>query len=484
MVEIGTMLYVAYSLYIVILVILLILDNRDPTATMAWIMIFILLPVLGLLVYLLVGRNWKEISKKKKLSRQMVAQHLVKNLSVLMKREKTEIEAMEKKEGYRYQRELLRLLRNNSNSILTTSNKVEVLQSGKEKFEKMIKDLEKAEKFIHMEYFIWRKDELTEKIKEILIEKSNEGVEVRILYDAMGSFFLSHKYIYQLRKAGVKIFPYFNFMRPFGFHTLNYRNHRKIVVIDGRVAYTGGMNMAQEYADGGERFKTWRDTHLRVKGDVVEILQGIFATGWYNTTREKLFKQKYFPVGKKFKEKTAVQITTSGPDSEWESIKQLYFTLISSAKEKVYIQSPYLIPDSSVAMALKVAALSGIDVRIMMTGVPDKYLPYWAAHTYYRDLLKAGVKIYKYKSGFMHSKTVCVDGEVCSIGTANMDVRSFYFNYEINSLIYDKGITSNLEGNFLKDLEKCSEVTLKEMGKINVFVNLRNSLARLFAPLL
>ncbi|MCA9485759.1 MAG: cardiolipin synthase, partial [Nanoarchaeota archaeon] len=395
-----------------------------------------------------------------------------------------EIEAIEKDVNLQYQKELLRLLRNNSNSILTSSNRVEILKNGKEKFEKLVSDLSKAEKFIHMEYFIWRKDILTEKIKNILIEKAKSGVEVRILYDALGGFFLSHKYIYQLRKGGVKIYPYFNFLRPFRFHTLNYRNHRKIVVIDGNVAYTGGMNMAEEYIDGGERFESWKDTHLRLKGDVVEILQGIFATSWFNTTKEKLFSSKYFPIGKKFKEKTAVQITTSGPDSQWDSIKQLYFTLISSAEKRVYIKSPYLVPDSSVMMALKVAALSGIDVRIMVTGVADKYLPYWAAQTYFKDLLKAGVKIYKYKKGFMHSKSVCVDGTVCSIGTANMDVRSFYFNYEINSMIYDGLITKDLETEFLEDQKDCKEITLESISKVREFVNFRNSVARLFAPLL
>jgi cardiolipin synthase len=460
------------------------MDNREPTSTMTWIAVIILLPVIGLIIYLLIGRNWRKISKKRRIVKQELTKYLVNSISAIVRREKENIDHLLSKEEYKDKSKLLNLLKNNSNSVLTSSNKIEVLQSGEEKFQKLIEDIEQAEKFIHLEYYIWKNDKMVRKINSLLIKKAKQGIEVRIIYDSFGSFYFNRFIRRKLRKNGIKIYPYFNFLSPFKFHTLNYRNHRKIAIIDGRVAYTGGMNMAKEYIDGGRRFKKWRDTHLRIRGDAVEILEGIFAISWYNTTKEKIFHSKYFTIGKKFNEKTPLHVTTSGPDSRWDSIRQLYFTLIATAQKRVYIQTPYFIPDPSVQMALKVAALSGIDVRIMMAGVPDKWLPFWAAHTYYEELLNAGVKIYLYKDGFLHSKTVMADDSVCSIGTANMDVRSFELLYELNTIIYDKNISERLKHDFLEDMKVCEEITLERINKENVLVKFRNSLARLFAPLL
>ena len=484
MLNIEIILFLLFNLYIIAFTILIILDNRDPRSTISWILIVILLPVIGLFLYLLIGRNWRKVSKKKKFIRQKLTKHLVSSISTLQKREKENIAYLLSQDEYENRSELVNLLKNNSNSVLTASNKVEVLQSGQEKFTKLIQDISQAEKFIHLEYYIWKNDELVRKINNLLIQKARQGVEVRIIYDSLGSFYFNRFIRRMMRKEGIKIYPYFNFLSPFKFHTLNYRNHRKIAIIDGKVAYLGGMNMAKEYIDGGRRFKNWRDTHLRIRGDAVDILQGIFAISWYNTTKEKLFDQKYFPIGRELHEKIPIHVTTSGPDSEWDSIKQLYFTLIATAQKKVYIQTPYFIPDPSVETALKVAALSGIDVRLMTAGIPDKWLPFWAAHTYFEDLLKAGVKIYQYKKGFLHSKTVMADDCVCSIGTANMDVRSFDLMYELNTLIYDKEIAQKLGKDFEEDMGHCHEVTIEKVRNINVLTKFRNSLARLFAPLL
>lgn len=484
MLDAATTIVYIYGLYIMVFVIVLILDNREPSSIIAWTTILILLPVIGILIYLLIGRNWRKISKKKRLIKQELSKYLVNSVSAIVKREKENTNQLLSKEEYKNKAELLNLLKNNSDSILTSSNKIEIIQSGEEKFRKLIEDIKQAEKFIHLEYFIWKNDKMVKKINELLIRKARQGVEVRIIYDTWGSFFFSRYTRWRMRRSGIKIYPYFNFISPFKFHTLNYRNHRKIAIIDGKVAYTGGMNMAKEYIDGGKRFGKWRDTHLRIRGDAVEILQGIFAISWYNTTKEKLFNSKYFTMGKTFHEKTPVHVTTSGPDSQWDSIKQLYFTLIATAQKKVYIQTPYFIPDSSVQMALKVAALSGVDVRLMMTGVPDKLIPFWAAHTYLEELLAAGVKIYQYKAGFLHSKTIMADDCVCSIGTANMDVRSFELMYELNTIIYDEGIARSLKEDFLEDMKSCREITFEEIQKQGLFIRFRNSLARLFAPLL
>lgn len=359
-----------------------------------------------------------------------------------------------------------------------------MIQSGEEKFNLLKEDILKAQSFIHMEYFIWRDDPLTSQIKELLIQKAKEGVRVRILYDALGSVYLSSQYIRSMRKSGIEIYPYYDFRSPFTIHTLNYRNHRKIVVIDGLIGYTGGMNIGQEYVDGGKKFSFWRDTHIRVEGEAVAVLQSIFLTSWMNTTKEDLIVEKNFPIKSDASWNTPIQVTTSGLDSQWSSIQQLYFCLISTAEQSVYIQSPYFVPDRTIHSALKTAALSGLDVRLMMTGIPDKKLPFWSAQTFFKDLLDAGVKIYQYQKGFMHSKTIAVDGEICSVGTANMDMRSFHLNYEINTLIYDHKVTQGLLRDFENDLESCSEITLESYGQLSELTKFRNSLARLFAPIL
>jgi len=473
---------IAASLYGYILVTLtfLILDNRSPQSIMAWMLLFIIFPIGGVVLYILIGRNWRAISKKRKIANQMLDRQLAKVLWPLIRRQDIAIKDLQK--SPKINPKLLSLLHRNSPSLLTINNSMKVIQSGKEKFDLMMKDLKAAKRFIHMEYYVWNNDSLTNKIKDILIQKSQSGVEVRILYDALASFFLSKKYIKEMRAAGILIYPYFNFLSLFKFHTVNYRLHRKIVVIDGKIGYTGGMNMGKEYVDGG-RYKFWRDTHMRIVGEAVSGLQGVFTISWFNTTKERLFNVKYFPQ-QQYKGRLPIHITTSGPDSKWAAIRQLYFSMISSAHDKVYIQSPYFIPEPSVYEALITAGLSGVDVRVMLTGIADKRIPYWAAFTYLKNLLEAGVKIYHYKKGFLHAKTVNVDSSFCSIGTANMDIRSFHLNYELNTLIYDEGVAQRLEQAYIEDLKHCQEFTIKQYNNISVFFKFRNSLSRLLSPIL
>ncbi|MCA9409058.1 MAG: cardiolipin synthase, partial [Candidatus Omnitrophica bacterium] len=473
-----------FYVYLIFTIALLLLDNREPASTFAWLFVFLVFPVGGLVIYFMIGRNWRRQSRKRKTNEQLLETRLEKILSSLIKKQSETIKFIEGFWSSSYKKKLLRLLSCNSDSVLTTKNTLRIFQKGEDKFNALLDDLKKAEKFIHMEYFIWRSDKLTREIHKILLAKSRAGVEVRVLYDGLGSIFLKGRDIRLLRRAGVKIYPYYDYLTPITMHTLNYRNHRKIVVIDGGIGYTGGMNVGQEYIDGGRRFALWRDSHLRLEGQAVSILEGIFATDWYNTTKEDLLNKEYFPAEKEIPDALPIQITASGPDSQWDSIKQLYFMLISSAEEKIYIQSPYFIPDASIYTALKTAALSGVDVRLMITGVPDKKIPYWAAYTYFENLLQAGVRIYHYNKGFLHSKTMTVDSEICSIGTANMDVRSFHLNFEINTLIYDRKTAAQLENDFLQDQKDCKELTMDDYARLGRFAKFRNSTARLFAPLL
>lgn len=480
---------IAFEIYIVFTVIVLLLDNREPSETFAWILIFILLPGFGFVLYLLTGRNWKRSYDQKRKLPQYIAKNLITLFKPIDGVQEELIKTMKNRWAV-YQDDLMTLLYRNSKSLLTLNNKVKVYHRGKEKFDDLLKDIKEAKDFIHLQYFIWYSDDvLGQKLKKLLIEKIKEGVEVKILYDYSGCFMtLGRGYIRSLREAGIQIYPFFNYLSPLKMHTLNYRNHRKIAVIDGKIAYTGGMNVGQEYIDGGKKYKSWRDTHMRFEGDSVNILQAIFAIDWFNTVfKEDIFDKKYFPTLPEEAELTGdlpVQFPTSGYDSPWPAIMHLYFSFITMAQKDITIVSPYFIPDASLLMALKTAAMRGTKVTVLMAGVYDNPIPYWAAFSYFEELLKSGVRIFQYQKGFMHAKILTCDGRMCSLGTANFDLRSLKLNYEVNAVFYDEQLTKETNQQIAKDLEGSKEVTLADFNQISFLVRLRNSLMRLFSPLL
>jgi len=327
-------------------------------------------------------------------------------------------------------------------------------------------------------------DEFTETLKEILLAKVREGVEVRILYDPLGSQNISRKYRKELRAGDIMIAPT---SPPYQLHTISYRNHRKITVIDGVIAYTGGMNIGQEHIDGGEGFNFWRDTQVRVEGEASALLQAVFMVDWYNAVGENLFLPAYFPSAaiESAKGDLPVQILTSGPDSRWAAIQQLYTNMIITAEDHVYVQSPYFILDSSIAEALRSAAMSGVDVQVMISARPSgNRWPDWAGNTYFGDVIDAGVRIFLYEKGYLHAKTISIDSKICSIGSANIDIRSFSINYELNAVIYDERVAKELEQDFQRDLADCTEFDQREYEKRKILVRFRDSIARLVSPLL
>lgn len=477
-----TILVLVAYIFLGITILYLLLDNRDAATTLAWLLVFVLFPFGGLVLYFIFGRGMRR-KIKKRLLRQNLEDRLLPTYELLVKRQTQETQAIIEACGSPERQKLMRLLFKNSDSILTRKNDIHVYFNGEEKFAQLLEDIKNARSYIHMEYFIWKDDRFTAKVVEALSAKAAAGVEVRILYDGMGQY-LRPRYLKKLRARGIRIYPYYTFSVPFKVHTLNYRNHRKVVVIDGRYGYVGGMNMAEEYITGGKRFPHWRDTHIRIKGAAVAVLAGVFSVAWANTTKETITIPPFIPAQKEGSQYVPVQITTSGPDSEWESIKQLYFLLITSAEKTVYIQTPYFIPDTTIVMALKTAALSGIDVRVMLTDHFDKRLPYWVAQTFFQDLLNAGVRFFYYTKGFLHAKTIVIDSDICSIGTANVDIRSFDLNYEINALIHNTAISQRLFDQFMRDLEDSREYTIHDYEAIPRIKKLRNSLFRLFSPLL
>jgi cardiolipin synthase A/B len=480
-----TIAYILYLGYAVFVALFLILENRSPQSTFAWLFLLLLVPGLGVLIYWFFGQGRHAFSRERELMRQAMGNDAQNRFSRFIERQDAIVADLEQREDNVPKRKLLHLIQNNGNGLLTTRNKVTILQNASEKYPAMLEDIENAKHSIHMAYYIWDEDEFTIDLKDKLIAKAKQGVEVRILVDDFGMN-VSRRYAKEMLDNGVQMFVYYNYRSPLKLHTVSYRNHRKITVIDGTIGYIGGINIGVDHLTGGKHFNFWRDTHLRLEGESARVLQGVFMTSWYNTTKESLSAERYFPpLTVDLRIRLPIHIVTSGPDSRWNAIRQLYFLMILAAEKHIYIQSPFFIPDDSIAEALKAAALSGIDVRLMCTPRGGVYqLPYAAANTYFADMAEAGVRVYLYQKGYFHPKTISIDGQVCSVGTANMDIRSFSINYESNAVIYDATVAQELEADFLKDIEECKEFTVEEYEKRPFSHRLSDSFCRLLSPLL
>lgn len=457
------------------------LENRNPVRTLAWIVVLITIPFIGFLFYLYFGVNYRKVKmfSMKGLGDMKWLQYMSEDQKQLIKKS----EFLQKRETIEV-RKLMTLLLNNSKALLTRYNKVEVLNNGEETFPALFEALENARKYIHLEYYIIDEGRLAAQLKDILIRKAGEGVEVRFIFDEVGSWSLSKGFIRDLREAGIQIYPFL----PVRFRHLankaNYRNHRKIAVIDGEVGFVGGLNIADRYMDGVPGIGIWRDTHLRVQGEVVTSLQVVFLIDWYFVRQELLLnKNEYLPYIK-VDSNVVVQTVTSGPDSDWASIQQSYFTLINMAKRYVFISTPYFMPGETTLNALKTAAMSGVDVRILLPHKSDSWLTYWCTRSFVEELLVAGVKIYWYQKGINHSKVIVVDGLVASVGTANMDLRSFEQNFEVSLIIYDREVVKVLAHDFIHDLRESTEEAIQRWKFRRKREKVCESVARLFAPVL
>jgi cardiolipin synthase len=344
--------------------------------------------------------------------------------------------------------------------------------------------MEKAKKFIHVQYYIFEEGQILDKMLEIMLRKVAEGVEVRMIYDGMGSFSLSGTCLQKLEQG--KVFSHCFMPLRFGYITtgLNYRNHRKIVIVDGEVGFTGGINVSDKYIQSEDELGIWRDTHLRIEGPSVRSLSAVFADDWYFVNqKEELQQAKYFPDVKKRGDST-VQIVHSGPDSDFASVLQQYFTIINQAKDYVYIANSYIVPGEAVLEAMITAALSGVDVRVLLPQASDSRLVKWTVRSYFEQLLHAGVKIFLYQERFLHSKVIISDDTIASIGTANLDVRSFEQNFEINAVIYDPAVVKSLKADFAKDFEGCLELNYANYKKRPYTERLIEGGARIFSPVL
>lgn len=475
--NIITILDMIFLINSIVLIAIIILERRSPEKTIAWFLVFIVIPPLGILLYIFIGRNWK----RHKLNNSFTnfAKEVVDNF--INRTHQTEFKP------------LLELLAKNSESPVFDNNQIEVFNNGKDKFEALKEEMEKAEHHIHLEYFIVKSDQIGNEIKDILVKKSLAGVRVIFIIDKVGSYKLKHKYIKELRDAGVEVVYYTYFLAPLlrKLNTqINYRNHRKIAIIDGKVGFMGGMNIGDEYLGKG-KLGFWRDTHIMVKGDFVLGLQAVFLNDYFEIKHTNGSNDIFIGEADKYcprvfdKGNKIMQLVQSGPDSEYPAIMQCVLKMISMAQKSISITTPYFIPTESLQEALKVAALGGIEIRILFPGRFDHYIVYQASQTYLRELIKCGVKIYFYdKHAFIHSKVITIDGEICNVGTANMDIRSYMLNYEVNTVIYDKEITARLESDFEMDLQNSVEIGEEYFEKMPVHQKLIQSLARVFSYLL
>lgn len=469
---------VLFSLSIFFIAIVIFLENRHPTKTLTWLIVLGVFPVVGFIFYLMFGQNHR---KNKTFTKKAIEDE--EAFEKIEGNRQMDEEKLEKMGGH--QQLLFRLAHRLGNNPISFASETKVLTDGKETFAHIKQALKLAQNHIHLVYYIVRDDGLGQEIKDILMDKARNGVKVRFLYDAVGSWKLSKKYIKELRDAGVEMVPFSPVKLPFLTHTINYRNHRKIVVIDGHVAFVGGLNIGDEYLGKNRYFGYWRDTHLYVRGEAVRTLQLIFLRDWNYVTNEKLLKQEYLsPVLVHRKDDGGVQMIASGPDTRWEVIKKLFFSMITSAKKSIWIASPYFIPDDDILSALKIAALSGIDVRILVPNRPDKKIVFYASRSYFPELLEAGVKVYEYNRGFMHSKLIIVDNEIASIGTANMDMRSFHLNFEVNAFLYRTKSVTTLVSDYIFDLEHSRQIDYELFKKRPIFHRVIESTSRLLSPLL
>jgi len=471
-----------FLIYWAVTIVLLIMDDREPSITVAWLFILAFVPLLGVFFYIFFGRDWRVVAQRKGWI-QTLKRVETEEMAPICERNAGAAERFARDWAGTIAVPVSRAITSENVSTVLPAESIELFVTGEAKFARLKEDLAEAQRFIHLQYFIWEQDRLTAEIVPILLDRLAAGVEVRIMYDWIGCISFKKNELKQLAKAGAMVrADVTDLLR------INYRNHRKIVVIDGEIGYTGGMNVGQEYIDGGARFATWRDTHLRLTGQAVAGLEKLYASRWFERKKdhEDLFAEQYMPAPDPtaVERGTLVEIAAQGVEDAWSAARRAHMVAIGQAEKSVWIQSPYFIPDYSVYDVMINAALSGIDVRFMMTGVPDRRIPFYAAQTYYRKLIDAGGKVYLYEAGFFHSKTIVVDGIIGAVGTMNMDQRSLKLHKELMCWVFDEDFAQQCTDAFLADMENCREVTLDDVLKVRRLKRFRNQAARLFSNVL
>ena len=459
-----------YSVTILGIVLVVITENRNPLKTLPWIIVLLLAPVVGLIFYFFFGQN---LSKRRIISRR-TRKRITLRLEESNTAQSFEIPARHKA--------LAALLVNTLHSVPLHGSRITPYTDGTSKLEALLEEIARARHHIHLQYYIFCDDETGGRLRDALIAKAREGVEVRILYDDVGCSGVKKGFFEAMRREGIEVYAFLHVKFPLFTSKVNYRNHRKIAVIDGRVGFIGGMNIADRYIHG-TKWGIWRDTHFKIEGCGATGLQISFLSDWSATTRQQITGADYFPAAQHFTE-NILQIVPSGPFGKWRTLLQAESYAIANARQRIWIQTPYYLPSDVLNSALQVASLAGIDVRLMLPARSDTKAVDLASHSYLDDMMKAGVKILFYKPGFLHSKLLIVDDLLTVIGSANMDFRSFEHNFEINAFVYDQGFTNRMAAIFSQDAGHCHAVKPGEWFNRPRLRRLCESFMRLFSPLM
>lgn len=471
-----------YIINIVFSLLIIFFQRRNPTTVWAWLLLLYFIPVLGFVLYLILGQNFRRERMFKMKEIEGEIKYAVRRQEESIYRKKLRLRDPELD---RFKRLILYNL-NEAEAVLTDNNDIRIFTDGREKFRTLLSEMDHARNYIHVQYYIIKNDELWKEIEEVLVRKARQGVEVRVLFDSMGCRGMHHSDWVRLQKAGIRVAEFFPALLGKLQLRVNYRNHRKIVVIDGRIGFVGGFNVGREYIGKDKKFGYWRDTHVCIEGSAVTSLAVRFVLDWNYAARENLFlEDRLFEIPTYVRNgRDPVQIISSGPDSGSQEIRNNYLRLIHMARKNIYIQTPYFIPDEDIRDALEIAAKSGIDVRIMIPCKPDHPFVYWATYSYLGEMIEAGARCYTYDNGFLHAKCMCVDGLVTCMGTANMDIRSFSLNFEVNAVIYSARTTERLMDAFENDIAKSTLVTRKRYEQRDFVIRIKEQFCRLLSPVL
>ena len=464
-------LVVIYCITVISIIGVVLSENRNPLKSLAWITVLLLLPVGGIILYIFFGRsikNTRMISRrnKRRLRQSFPATDYTEPPADITTESRQQIE----------------LGRSLTGSHYLSDNRIQIFHNGTDKFESLLRDIAGARRFIHIQYYIFDDDNLGNRIKDALIARAKEGVKVRIIYDHIGSLSVSRRFFREMRQGGVEAYPFFRVAFPPFATRINWRNHRKLCVIDGAIGYIGGMNIADRYITGGKNFDSWRDTHLRLVGPAVASLQYSFAVDW-NFMGQPLLDdsvQQNDPAPGDM----GVQLITSGPTAQWSNIAMMFHKSIANARHRVYIQTPYFLPTEGLLKALQTAALARVDVRIMMPRRTDSRLLQYASFSYIAECLRAGIKIYLYNPGMMHAKTLIVDDEIASVGSTNFDFRSFEHNFEANLFVYSPRFTQEMAEIFHRDMRQCTRLYQATWARRRRSLKVAESVVRLLSPIL
>lgn len=460
-----------YAITVIVILCVIVSENRNPVKSLAWVTVLILLPLVGVVLYLFFGRS---IKNTRMISRR--------NRRRLRRAERTALSEANERTLSPEARQQIRLAKSLESAEYYPGNDIKVYTDGASKFEALIDDLSKAKRYINLQYYIILDDEIGTRVADVLIERARAGVAVHVIYDNVGSLNTHRRYFKRMRAAGIELYPFFKVsFPPFGTR-INWRNHRKICVIDGEVGYIGGMNIADRYITGGKNFDSWRDTHLRLVGPAVASLQYSFAVDW-NFMGQPLLDdsvQQDDPAPGDM----GVQLITSGPTAQWSNIAMMFHKSIANARHRVYIQTPYFLPTEGLLKALQTAALARVDVRIMMPRRTDSRLLQYASFSYIAECLRAGIKIYLYNPGMMHAKTLIVDDEIASVGSTNFDFRSFEHNFEANLFVYSPRFTQEMAEIFHRDMRQCTRLYQATWARRRRSLKVAESVVRLLSPIL